>query len=100
MWSERFRYETTESSDAPRSVVLGILARSRRPRTVGHAWRRVAEPLGRAMQILGRDGAPSRVVPARERARDIVFNTVVAAVVAFGAYEGAALHRDHARGGS
>ena len=75
-WSERFRYETTEAKEAPRSVVLGILARSTWPRTVGRAWGRVAEPLGRAMQILGRDGAPATVAPARQRAGDIVFGVV------------------------
>ncbi len=87
-WSERFRYETTEAKEAPRSVVLGILARSTWPRTVGRAWGRVAEPLGRAMGILGRDGAPATVAPARQRAGDIVFGVLVAAAIAFGAYEG------------
>jgi NitT/TauT family transport system permease protein len=87
-WSERFRYETTEAKEAPRSVVLGILARSTWPRTVGRARRRVAEPLGRAMRVLGRDGAPATVAPARQRTGDIVFGVLVAAAVAFGAYEG------------
>jgi NitT/TauT family transport system permease protein len=87
-WSERFRYETTEAKEAPRSVVLGILARSTWPRTVGRARRRVAEPLGRAMGVLGRDGAPATVAPARQRTGDIVFGVLVAAAVAFGAYEG------------
>ncbi len=87
-WSERFRYETTEAKEAPRSVVLGILARSTWPRTVGRTWGRVADPLGRAMRILGRDGAPATVAPARQRAGDIVFGVLVAAAVAFGAYEG------------
>jgi NitT/TauT family transport system permease protein len=87
-WSERFRFETTEAKEAPRSVVLGILARSTWPRTLGHAWGHVAEPLGRAMQILGRDGAPATAAPGRQRAGDIVFGVVIGALVAFGAYEG------------
>jgi len=87
-WSERFRYETTEAQHAQRSVVLGILARSTWPRTVGAARARVAEPLGRAMRILGRDGAEATVTPARQRAGDIAFGVVIAALIAFGAYEG------------
>jgi len=87
-WSERFRYETTEAQLAQRSVVLGILARSRWPRTVGAVRARVAEPLGRTMRILGRDGAEVKVTSSRQRAGDIVFGVVIAALIAFGAYEG------------
>jgi NitT/TauT family transport system permease protein len=87
-WSERFRFETTEAKEQQRSAVLGILARSTWPRVLGGARARVAERLGRAMRILGRDEAPPIVVASRQRAGDIVFWTVVGALVAFGAYEG------------
>ena len=87
-WSEKFRYETTEASETQRSVVLDLLARSNWPRAVGGARARVADRLGRAMRFLGRDGAAVIVPAARRRVGDIVFGAAVAALVAFGAYEG------------
>jgi NitT/TauT family transport system permease protein len=52
-WSEKFRYETTEAAETQRSLVLEILARSSWPRVVARLRARLAEPLGRAMRILG-----------------------------------------------
>ncbi len=85
-WSEKFRYETTEATDVARSVVLDALARSSWPRVIGRLRARLAEPLGRAMRILGRADAPPAVPAARRRAGDIVFGAVVAVLVAYGAY--------------
>jgi NitT/TauT family transport system permease protein len=50
----------------------------------------VAEPLGRAMRILGRDDAPPPVSADRQRVGDVVFWIVIGGLVAFGVYE--ALH--------
>jgi NitT/TauT family transport system permease protein len=85
-WSEKFRYETTEATDTARSVVLELLARSSWPRVLGRVRARLAEPLGRAMRILGRDDAPATVVAGRQRAGDIAFGAIIAALVAYGAY--------------
>jgi NitT/TauT family transport system permease protein len=87
-WSEKFRYETTEANESQRSLVLGLLSRSNWPRTLGRARARLAEPLDRAMRVLGRDDAPSVVAPARQRAGDIAFGLVIGALIAWGAYEG------------
>jgi NitT/TauT family transport system permease protein len=87
-WSEKFRYETTEANESQRSLVLGFLSRSNWPRTLGRARARLAEPLDRAMRVLGRDDAPSVVAPARQRAGDIAFGLVIGALIAWGAYEG------------
>ena len=89
-WSERFRYETTEAAETQRSLVLEILTRSSWPRVLGRLRARLAEPLGQAMRILGRDDTPPVVAAGRRRAGDIVFAAVVGALVAYGAYE--ALH--------
>ncbi len=89
-WSERFRYETTEAAETQRSLVLGILARSSWPRLLGRLRVRLAEPLGRAMRILGRDDAPPAFPGARQRAGDVVFAALVGVLVAYGAY--AVLH--------
>jgi len=72
-WSERYRYETTEAAETQRSLVLELLARSSWPRVLGRLRARLAEPLGRAMRILGRDDAPPAVIAARQRAGDAVF---------------------------
>ena len=89
-WSERFRYETTEAAETQRSVVLDFLARSSWPRVLGNLRERLAEPLGRAMRVLGRDDAPPAVAATRRRAGDVVFGGIVAVLVAYGAYQ--ALH--------
>jgi len=89
-WCERFRYETTEAAETQRSLVLDILARSSWPRVIGRLRARLADPLGRAMRILGRDDAPPTVAAGRQRAGDVVFAVVVGGAVVFGAYE--ALH--------
>jgi NitT/TauT family transport system permease protein len=86
-WSERFRYETTEAAQAQRSVVLDVLARSSWPRLLGRVRARLAEPLGRAMRVLGRDERPPAVSSARQRAGDIAFAAAVGGLVAYGAYE-------------
>jgi NitT/TauT family transport system permease protein len=86
-WSERFRYETTEATDAQRSLVLELLAHSSWPRVLGRLRARLAEPLDRAMRILGRDDAPPVAVTARQRAGDIAFAVITGLLVAYGAYE-------------
>jgi NitT/TauT family transport system permease protein len=87
-WAERFRYETTEASEAPRSWLLEALARSSWPRVLGRTRSRAAERLGRAMRVLGRDDAPPTVVASRQRAGDIAFAVVVGALVVYGVYAG------------
>jgi len=86
-WTEKFRNETTEASETARSVVLDFLARSSWPRVLGRLRARLAEPLGRAMRILGRDDAPPPVATSRQRVGDLAFGAAVAVLVAFGAYE-------------
>ena len=86
-WSERFRYETTEAAQTQRSLVLDVLLRSSWPRVLGRLRARLAEPLGRAMRVLGRDGASPVVATARQRAGDIAFAAAVGGLVAYGAYE-------------
>jgi NitT/TauT family transport system permease protein len=85
-FSERYRYEMTEASETQRSLVLELLLRSNWPRVVGRARRRMAEPLGRAMSIFGRDEARVPGSEARRRAGDVVFYAVIGAAVAYGAF--------------
>src|ERR1700721_795876 len=44
-WSDKFRLETSEGMDKPKSIVLGILQRSSIPKLIG----RLTRPIGRAL---------------------------------------------------
>ena len=55
-WSERYKLEESSAAEQQRSLVLNLLRRTRWPRIVGRARSGAAEPLGRAMRVLGRDG--------------------------------------------
>jgi len=85
-WAERFRYETTEARDAPRSLVLEVLARSSWPRVLGRLRARAAERLGLAMRVLGRDDTPAAVLAGRRRAGDALFGLLVSGLVIYGCY--------------
>ncbi|HLI55851.1 MAG TPA: ABC transporter permease subunit [Actinomycetota bacterium] len=87
-WAERFKMETSEASEVQRSALLELLHHSRWPRAAGRVRRRLAEPLGRAMAVLGRDdqGLVS-VTTVRRRAGDVAFLAVVGAGVAVGMVE-------------
>ena len=47
-WSDRFRLETSETTDKPKSIVLDLLRRSSIPRTLG----RLTRPIGRFLDHL------------------------------------------------
>jgi NitT/TauT family transport system permease protein len=89
-WCERYRFETTEASEVQRSLVLNLLMRSNWPRAVGAIRVRLAEPLGRAMRVLGYDDLHVSDIDAGPGAGDIAFFTLAGVAIAFGAYE--ALH--------
>jgi NitT/TauT family transport system permease protein len=89
-YAERYRFETTEATEVQRSLFLNVLNRSSWPRTLGALRVRLAEPLGRAMTVLGYDDPPPIVAAGRERTGDIVFGVLIGAAILFGAYE--ALH--------
>jgi NitT/TauT family transport system permease protein len=86
-WAERFKMEQSESADRQRSVLLEMLQQSRWPHLVGRARHKVAGSVGRAMAVLGRDDEPLAVAGPRERAGDVAFVVLVAAVTAFGLWE-------------
>ncbi len=84
-WSERFRVETSEAAEAPRSLMLDLLRRSAVPRIVtrplwpvGAVLDRVTRPFGLAEHALVGD-------VRRQRAGDLAFAAAVLAAVVFGA---------------
>ncbi|ONI81557.1 sulfonate ABC transporter permease [Actinosynnema sp. ALI-1.44] len=83
-WAERFRVEDSEAADAPRSIVLTVLRRSRIPALLGKALGWLVMPLDRIMGVFGLAEHPLRTSPVRRRIGDIVFAVVVLAVLAYG----------------
>ncbi|WP_134727355.1 ABC transporter permease [Amycolatopsis nivea] len=84
-WSERFRIENSESAEAPRSLVLDLLRRSRIPALLGRVLGKLVFPLDRALAVFGLAEYPLRFSPARRRAADIVFSVVVFGLILYGA---------------
>jgi len=87
-WAERFKVEQSESAEAPQSLLLNLLHRSRWPRVAGRARRRIAGACSRAMRVLGEDAGPIGAAPgARRRAGDVAFLVVVTGAVGFGLWQ-------------
>ncbi|MGW7536554.1 ABC transporter permease [Amycolatopsis sp. NPDC054798] len=84
-WSERFRIENSEAAEAPRSLVLDLLRRSRIPALLGRVLGKLVFPLDRALAVFGLAEYPLRFSPARRRAADIVFSVVVFGLIGYGA---------------
>ena len=82
-WSERFRMETSEATEKPKSIVLDFLRRS----SIPHALGRVTHPIGRFLDRITRPFGlaeyPLHVDERRRRVGDIVFWAVIAGVSAF-----------------
>ncbi|GAA1026481.1 MULTISPECIES: ABC transporter permease [Amycolatopsis] len=83
-WSERFRIENSEAAEAPRSLVLDLLRRSRIPTLLGRVFGKLVFPLDRALAVFGLAEYPLRFSPARRRAADIVFSVVVFGLILYG----------------
>jgi NitT/TauT family transport system permease protein len=86
VWAERYKLEE-EAAERPRSLVLDLLHHSRWPQLLGRLRAALAEPVGRAMAVLGRDGerlpAP---VEAPRRSSDVAFDLVVVGALGYGLY--------------
>jgi NitT/TauT family transport system permease protein len=76
-WSDKFRMETSEGTDKPKSIVLGILQRSSIPRLMG----RLTRPIGRALDSLTRPFGlaeyPLRTDPHKRQMGDVIFWSVI-----------------------
>jgi NitT/TauT family transport system permease protein len=86
-WAERFRVEESESAEKPRSLVLDVLRRSDIPELLGRPLKPVGRLLDRVTRPLGLAEHPLVVGRARERTGDVFFAGVIAAVVAYGAWQ-------------
>jgi NitT/TauT family transport system permease protein len=85
-WAERFRVEDSEGAQAPRSVTLDVMRRSRVPGLIAAPLGRLVHPIDRAMSIFGVAEYPLHGSTAQRRTGDAIFAVVVAAVIGYGAY--------------
>jgi NitT/TauT family transport system permease protein len=83
-WAERFRIENSESAEAPRSLTLNLLRRSRIPSALGSVFGRLVFPLDRVMAPFGLAEHPLRTDPVRRRTGDVVFSVVISALIVYG----------------
>lgn len=85
-WSQRFRVEDSEAAQAPRSVLLGLLRRSRIPKLLAKIFGRFVFPMDKLFSVFGLAEHRTRASPGRRRAMDIVFACVVLIAIAYGLY--------------
>jgi NitT/TauT family transport system permease protein len=81
-WSDKFRLESSESADKPKSVVLNILQRSSVPKLAGRMTRPVGRALDRMTRPFGLAEYPLRTDPHRRQVGDVIFWSVIFVVSA------------------
>jgi NitT/TauT family transport system permease protein len=87
-WSDKFRLESSEGTDKPKSYVLGVLQRSSVPRLAGRLSRPIGRGLDRITRPFGLAEYPLRTDPHKRQVGDVIFWSVIftasAAVAVFG----------------
>jgi NitT/TauT family transport system permease protein len=81
-WADKFRLESSESTDKPASVVLNFLRRSSLPRLAGRLSRPVGRFLDRITRPFGLAEYPLRTDARIRQVGDVVFWVVIAGVSA------------------
>ncbi len=81
-WSDKFRLESSEGTDKPKSIVLGFLQRSSIPKLAGHLSRPVGRGLDRITRPFGLAEYPLRTDPHRRQVADVIFWSVIFAASA------------------
>jgi NitT/TauT family transport system permease protein len=76
-WSDKFRLESSEGTDKPKSIVLGILQRSSIPRLAGYVSRPIGRALDRVTRPFGLAEYPLRTDPRKRQAGDVIFWSVI-----------------------
>jgi NitT/TauT family transport system permease protein len=87
-YSEKFRVETSEAADQPRSYVLGFLRQSHIPAYIAKPLRPVGRTLDRLTRPFGLAEYPLHTPEVKRRAADVVFSVSVLGVIAFGVWRG------------
>ncbi len=94
-WAEKFRIETSTSSDIPRSIVLNVLRRSSIPRLLGRVSRPIGRILDRATRPFGLAEYPLAIDERRKRTGDVLFWVVIGGLSVFGAFAGVSYLSSH-----
>ncbi len=89
-WSDKFRLESSEGTDKPKSVVLGMLRRSSIPKLAGRLTRPIGRVLERLTRPFGLAEYPLRTDPHKRQVGDVIFWSVI-----FTASAAVAVARDH-----
>lgn len=76
-WSDKFRLESSESSDKPKSIVLNVLRRSSVPKMLGRTVRPVGQLLERTTRPFGLAEYPLRTDVRRRQLGDVIFWAVI-----------------------
>jgi NitT/TauT family transport system permease protein len=85
-WAERFRIEESEAIEAPRSVALDILRRSRLPRIVGHPLGKLVYPVDHVTAVFGMTGGLLQTSTVRRRIGDTAFVLALTIGLGYGAF--------------
>jgi len=81
-WSEKFRLETSEGTDKPKSIVLDILQRSSVPKLAARLSRPVGRMLDRITRPFGLAEYPLRTDPRKRQMGDVIFWSIIFAALA------------------
>jgi NitT/TauT family transport system permease protein len=87
-YAEKFRVETSESSEQPRSYVLSLLRQSHVPAYVAKPLRPVGRTLDRLTRPFGLAEYPLHTTQVKRRAADIAFTIAVGGIITFGVWRG------------
>ena len=87
-WAEKYRVETSASSDTPNSTVLNLLRRSSIPNALGYVSRPIGRLLDRVTRPFGLAEYPLAVDDRRRRTGDIFFWVVIGGLSAVSAFAG------------
>ncbi|MGA2829953.1 MAG: ABC transporter permease subunit [Streptosporangiaceae bacterium] len=96
-YAEKFRVETSEAAEQPKSYVLNFLRQSRVPGYISRPLRPVGRDLDRATRPFGLAESPLRTSGYKRRSGDVAFTVVTGAVILWGIYR-AAVYFDHTAG--
>lgn len=96
-YAEKFRVETSEAAEQPKSYVLNILRQSNVPGYIARPLKPVARGLDQVTRPFGLAEYPLRSPEAKRRSADILFAALVVGVLLWGVYRGV-VYFDHTSG--
>jgi NitT/TauT family transport system permease protein len=96
-YAEKFRVETSESADQPKSYVLNFLRQSHIPQYISKPLKPVGLGLDRITRPFGLAEYPLHTPEYKRRVGDLAFYAVMGGIIIWGVYRGL-VYFDHAAG--